>query len=252
MTSLAQHQLQADKVSDIIEAISSVKGQFSEILSRGRITRRVNTSKIAIFKGKHLDGQYHMGWHYAPESTLAGDRFHYDHGGCVEENTDGQYLWVCPYNRDDIKDLILNADVDLRKALKGIFRWADGSVTVSTLSADTTYVNRPPTFFIDSAPATPEKLNSIISISCIPTEELDIWTATSERPNDGEKIFCWDSDALRYSYSGPYLNCGEFDASGKSNGRFQMYSGPMIGGLTWASQKSWQSVTVIDDITADI
>lgn len=241
-----------EKITCLAHTIGTVKAEIAELLSKGQIIRRGNTSKIAVFRATRLDGSLHVGWHYAPESTIAGDRFHYDHGAGINKNTDGQYLWVCPLNAEDISSVLQNADHCLAKPIKGIFRWSDGRVTVSQLSADTTYVNRPHSFYVDNSPVSSEKLASIVSISSIPSEMLDVWEDYSTRPNEGELILSWDCAELRTKHSGPYLNSGKFELSGCNNRRFQNYNGPMLGGLTWVSQKIWQSVSTIESITADL
>lgn len=230
--------------SDTQKLIQSKLDELLTDFETGRIQPHHNGQSVAIFKAERLDGSIHVGWHYTPLMTQPGERFHYDHGIGIERNTDGQYLWVAPLTQEIIQQKITKAHSGKSFEISGLFTYEDGHQELGHISSSKLRIDTPPDFYLNRYPV----LNTgayehIKAISLLPLESLDIWTPASTRPdNDGDMVMVWDNDKARQSYSGPYFDVAKFDASGKTNKRYQNYGGPMVGGFPWVSIKSYQTI----------
>lgn len=204
-------------------------------------------TKAAIFTAQTLDNKTHIGWAFCPINAVAGDRFHYDHGAGINKNEDGQYLWVAPLTAQQIKEIFSNPEKFVGSEFKGIVGLSDGTQKMSTLRIPQNRLDLPVDIYLGHDKI--ENPDIIKSISNMPSESLDIWSATDKLPDHGSKILSWDSEKLRQVHSGPYLTLDTFDRSGKSNMQFQNYHGSMVGTNTWVSRKSWAYFKDVCDIT---
>jgi hypothetical protein len=238
-----------------LEDIKKLVKQIAYSVNTGKISDYSHGMKVAIFSAKKLDGTQHLGWHYAPVSTVAGDRFHYDHGVGIDKNTDGQYVWVAPIisaqlkvlfdNARDLSPKVLTGATSNPGSIKGLFTYSDGSQKISTLTIDSSCVNRPIDIFLDHELKTAEVYKDIVSISPMPSEDLDIWNKPltgPDRPKIGDTLIAWFNDMARSNISKPYWERGVI-RSADTNGRFQNYSGLMLSGTPWTAYKSCASLS---------
>lgn len=230
------------------KALNIIK-EVGQLIRTGKVDSHCNGRCVAVFAATQLDGTEHIGWHYSPEDARAGDRFHFDHGVGIERNEDGQYLWVVPLLSTQIQDMISNPKKYDRKPITGLFTFNDRPSEFGTLKIDCCRIDLPPQVYFNNQNLSLDTLKTFSSISLLPSEHLAIWKKSSEYPKDGQEVITWDNDKVRANYSGPYWSKCSFDLSGKSNGRFQGYRGPMVSGLPWTSIKNWLSLDELFDIT---
>jgi hypothetical protein len=217
-------------------------------IKTGRIKAFTNKMVVAVFRSITLDGGVHIGWNYAPIGTVAGNRFHYDHGVGIGRNKDMEYIWVSPLVKRDIVGLIEDKKVakTFPRETAGLLTFKDGTYGMGALIVDTSRVDLPPRVNIRCSVS--GSLDDLVSLSPLPSEELSIWEESDSLPNDGDELISWDKDESRARHKGPYWIRGTFSIK-PDNRRYQNYHGPMVGGLPWTSQGKWQKLSILKDVT---
>lgn len=222
---------------------------IATLIKQGKICPHTETGKVAIFAARTLRGDQHVGWAFTDKATQAGDYFHYDHGVGVDQNRDGQYLWVAPLTRKEFERMCSEREF-LSGECGGLATLKDGRRVWGRLSKDTTYRNRPPLITFYAEGVNLNNLSDILCLSPLPGEDHPVWKpCSSEFPSEGEMVVTWDDDKVRQNYRGPYFDVGKFSATADANHRYQGYSGPMVSSLPWTSQRSWQSLSTLFDVT---
>jgi hypothetical protein len=228
-----------------------LKTQIEKIaleIKEGRLVSHINGMVIAVFRASKLDGGVHIGWHYVPSETRAGDRGHYDHGVGIHKNKDAEYIWVAPLTKKDFTRINKERDfaTSLPRNMYGLLIFEDGRYDIGMVVVDVSRVGMPAAVSILCHGCS--NIESVVYFSQLPSEHLDVWLNSDNKPNDGDEVMSWDAEKARTFYSGPYWNHGRFELKAK-NYRYQNYNGPMIDGLPWVSQDKWQSISFLKEIT---
>lgn len=211
----------------INEIARHVAAEQNSLTNRGEIPDQMVP---VVFKA-NSDGRLRVGWNFAKlENAKVGHRFHYDHGVGIHRNEDAEILFAAPLS---VLQIQLHCHMYKSEPVHAYALSKNGEVEFCRFQIDHNGQLR----MGNSVPTI--DLNDIVGIGLLPNEQAPVWKPSSERPDNGEKIVAWDTDKLKETYSGPYFDHGAYDASGKSNKRYQGYTGAMVSGEPWSTKQSW-------------
>jgi hypothetical protein len=89
--------------NDISMVVQSNINQIFELVSAKEFNLLLNNRKPAVFVAKSLDGNSHVGWHYASIHDKVGTTFHYDNGAGIKQDSEAMYVWVAPSTLESLK-----------------------------------------------------------------------------------------------------------------------------------------------------
>lgn len=192
----------------------------------------------AVFKVE-LNGRTRVGWNFARnEDARLGHRSHYDRGlsSSHQKNQDRELIATPPLTVEQTKSLFEKNDVRIPMVFL-----LDGGAVLGGVASFNQDLKQ---FYLGNV-MIPEE--NVVCATQLPEQNSQAWKLKVESgdPRNGQYVFAWDSDKVQASHSGRYVDYDKFDATGKSNMRFQGTTGAFFGGLPWATKKSWASTSDI-------
>lgn len=195
-----------------------------------------------------LGDRTRIGWRFEKMSNArVGSRHKYDHGTVGnQDNLDAQVVAIPPMTSDQTAVYLRNLPQANRPAAMVFLLNSGDLVGGATWIQESTG-----RFQIHGQLYEPSQ---IACATPIPDEHSPVWkpkaaagqpTDLASNPAHGQFVFAWDTDRCQATHAGPYVDFAKFDATGKSNMRFQGSTGAFLGGNPWASKKSWATLETL-------